>query len=108
IVTEILRGALLNGQIRLPRIFFVFCRMFFTKRFLKNSFLYTLSGALPMASAFLLLPFYLKHLTPSVYGEFSICLACSVFVQTIVVYSFDSSVYIHYHEFKNQPDKLRA
>src|SRR6218665_223826 len=108
IVTEILRGALLNGQIRLPRIFFVFCRMFFTKRFLKNSFLYTLSGALPMASAFLLLPFYLKHLTPSVYGEFSICLACSVFVQTIVVYSFDSSVYIHYHDFKNQPDKLRA
>lgn len=59
-----------------------------------------------MASAFLLLPFYLKYLSPSIYGELSIWLTIAIFIQTVVVYSFDNSVYIHYHEFKNQPAKL--
>jgi O-antigen/teichoic acid export membrane protein len=65
------------------------------------------AGALPMASAILLLPFYLHYLPTAVYGALALYLAASLFVQVIVVYSFDSSLYIHYHEFKKDEKMLR-
>lgn len=77
-----------------------------SKNFLKSSFIYTLAGALPMASAVILLPFYIHYLPAEVYGALAICLAFSALVQIIVAYSFDSSLYIHYHEFKNDHIKL--
>ncbi len=61
-----------------------------------------------MASAVILLPFYIHYLPAEVYGALAICLAFSALVQIIVTYSFDSSLYIHYHEFKNDPKKLSA
>jgi O-antigen/teichoic acid export membrane protein len=64
------------------------------------------AGALPMASAILLLPFYLHYLPTAVYGALALYLAASLFVQVIVVYSFDSSLYVHYHEFKKDEKKL--
>jgi len=78
-----------------------------SKNFIKTSFIYTLAGALPMASAILLLPFYIQ-LPTSVYGALSLYLAFSLFVQIVVAYSFDSSTYIHYHEFKNDFSKLSS
>ena len=57
-------------------------------------------------SAVLLLPFYLAWLPADVYGALSLCLAFSIFIQVLVSYSFDTSIYIHFHEFKDQPDKL--
>src|SRR6187431_2846331 len=61
-----------------------------------------------MASAIVLIPFYIKYLPTEVYGALAICLAFSAFVQIVVTYSFDSSLYIHYHEFKHIPEKLAA
>jgi O-antigen/teichoic acid export membrane protein len=61
-----------------------------------------------MASALILLPFYIELLPVEVYGAFSLCLAFSVLVQIIVTYSFDTSLYIHYHEYKNNPSKLSS
>lgn len=59
-----------------------------------------------MASAIILLPFYIHYLPTHVYGALSLYLAFSLFVQIIVAYSFDSSAYIHYHDFKNDPERL--
>jgi O-antigen/teichoic acid export membrane protein len=68
--------------------------------------IYTLAGMLPMASAIILLPFYIDELSTTLYGELSIYLAFSLLVQVLVTYSFDSSLYIHYHEFKHDKAKL--
>jgi O-antigen/teichoic acid export membrane protein len=76
------------------------------KSFIKTSAIYTLAGTLPMASALILLPFYIHHLSTEVYGALQIYLAFSLLVQIIVTFSFDSSVYIHFHEFKDDFTKL--
>ena len=59
-----------------------------------------------MASALILLPFYIHHLSTEVYGALNIYMAFTLLVQIIVTFSFDTSVYIHFHEFKNEPKKL--
>lgn len=59
-----------------------------------------------MASALILLPFYIHHLSTEVYGALAIYLSFSLLVQILVTYSFDTSIYIHYHEFKTDPKKL--
>lgn len=61
-----------------------------------------------MASAIILLPFYIYYLPTHVYGALSLYLAFSLFVQIVVTYSFDSSAYIHYHDFKKDPERLSA
>jgi O-antigen/teichoic acid export membrane protein len=78
-----------------------------SKGFIKSSLIYTLAGALPMASAIILLPLYLK-LPTETYGALSICLAFAIFVQILVTYSFDASLYIHYHELKDKPKALAS
>lgn len=59
-----------------------------------------------MASAIILLPFYIHYLSTDLYGELSVYLVFSMLVQILVTFSFDTSVYIHFHEFKNDPKKL--
>jgi O-antigen/teichoic acid export membrane protein len=61
---------------------------------------------LPTASALILLPFYIYHLSTEVYGALQVYLVFSLLVQIIVTFSFDTSVYIHFHEFKNDNKKL--
>lgn len=77
-----------------------------SKNFIKSSLTYTLAGALPTASALILLPFYTHHLSTEVYGAFAIYLSFSLLIQIIVTFSFDTSVYIHFHEFKSDFKKL--
>jgi O-antigen/teichoic acid export membrane protein len=77
-----------------------------SKDFIKSSVIYTLAGALPMASALILLPFYIHHLSTELYGALNIYLAFSLLVQIFVTFSFDTSLYIHFHEFKNDFKKL--
>jgi O-antigen/teichoic acid export membrane protein len=79
-----------------------------SKKFIRSSFIYTLAGTLPMASAVILLPFYIRYLPMEVYGAFSVCLALSMLVQILVTYSLDTTLYVHYHEFKSEPQKLSA
>jgi O-antigen/teichoic acid export membrane protein len=59
-----------------------------------------------MASALLLVPFYMVNLSTENFGALSIYLAFSLLVQLFVTYSFDTSLYIHYHEFKKDKHKL--
>jgi O-antigen/teichoic acid export membrane protein len=77
-----------------------------SKKFIKSSIIYTVAGALPMASAIILLPFYGNNLPLAVYGELATYIAFSMLVQVLVTYSFDTSVYVYYHEYKNSPEKL--
>lgn len=79
-----------------------------TRNFIKASFIYTIAGALPLASAVILLPLYVYYLPTDVYGALSLYLAFSLFVQIVVIFSFDSSIYLHYHDFKNDPPKLAS
>lgn len=81
-----------------------------SKGFIKSSLIYTLAGMLPTASAVLLLPFYqdTRYLSVELYGAFSLYLTVSLLVQILTAYSFDSSLYVHYHEFKNDKAKLGA
>src|SRR5688572_18308072 len=81
-----------------------------SKGFLKTSAIYTLAGMLPMASAFLLLPFYLnpEYSSSTDYGALSIYLSFSLLIQILTTYSFDTSLYVHYHEFKHDSRKLAA
>jgi O-antigen/teichoic acid export membrane protein len=81
-----------------------------SKGFLKTSAIYTLAGMLPMASAFLLLPFYVnpEYLSAADYGALSIYLAFALLIQILTTYSFDTSLYVHYHEFKSDSKKLAA
>lgn len=79
-----------------------------SRSFLKGSLIYTLVGALPMASAILLLPFYMADLSTSDFGALSVYLTFSLLIQLLVAYSFDTSLYIHYHEFKSDRSKLAA
>src|SRR5688500_9954964 len=79
-----------------------------SKDFLKSSVIYTVAGSLPMVSAVLLLPFYSAYLSTSDFGALSIYLAFSLLIQYITTYSFDISLYIHFHEFKNEPKKLSS
>ncbi|SKC57021.1 lipopolysaccharide biosynthesis protein [Ohtaekwangia koreensis] len=79
-----------------------------SKGFIKSSLIYTLAGMLPMASAIILLPFYITNLSTADYGALSIYLAFSLFIQILTTYSFDTSLYIHFHEFKGEPAKLSS
>lgn len=79
-----------------------------SRKFLRSSLIYTVAGALPMASALVLLPFYVTSLSTSDFGALSIYFAFSYFVQLVTTYSFDTSLYIHFHEYKNENAKLSS
>jgi O-antigen/teichoic acid export membrane protein len=64
------------------------------------------AGALPMANAVLLLPFYLHYLPASEFGALALYLSFSILVQIIITYSYDASLYLYFHEFKKDPEKL--
>jgi len=61
---------------------------------------------LPMASAIILLPLYIHHLSTEAYGALSVYLVFTLLVQIVVTFSFDTSVYIHFHELKGDKKKL--
>jgi O-antigen/teichoic acid export membrane protein len=79
-----------------------------SKRFLKTSFIYTIAGMLPMASATILLPFYITYLSTTDFGQLTVYYTLSLLVQVITTYSFDSSLYIHYHELKDDRPRLSS
>src|SRR5688572_12967699 len=59
-----------------------------------------------MASAFLLLPFYIHYLSTANFSVLSIFLSFSILVQILTTFSYDATLYIHYHEYKSDPSKL--
>jgi O-antigen/teichoic acid export membrane protein len=70
--------------------------------------IYTLAGMLPMASAVILLPLYIHNLSTAAYGALAVYMVFTLLVQIVVTFSFDTSVYIHYHELKGDKNKLNV
>lgn len=77
-----------------------------SKKFIRNSIIYTIAGSLPLASGIILLPIYFRYLSTSVYGASALYTGVSMLVQILVTYGFDSSIYSYFHEFKNDRSKL--
>jgi O-antigen/teichoic acid export membrane protein len=70
-------------------------------RFIRSSLLYTLGGAMPMASGLLLLPFYTDLLALETYGILMLYVAFSLFIQLFTTYALDAYLGIHYLELQH-------
>ena len=78
-----------------------------SKNFLKSSFIYTVIGALPLASSIILLPFYTNFLDTSDFGILAIYISFTFLIQIIVNFGFDVYIGIHFFEYKDNKEKLR-
>lgn len=78
-----------------------------SKNLLKSSFIYTFIGALPLASAFFLLPFYTNYLTKSEYGLLALYISFTAFIQIVVNFGLDTYIGILYFENKDKNEKLK-
>ena len=76
-------------------------------RFIRSSLLYTLGGAMPMASGLLLLPFYTDLLALETYGILMLYVAFSLFIQLFTTYALDAYLGIHYLELQHDAQKSK-
>jgi O-antigen/teichoic acid export membrane protein len=75
--------------------------------FFKSSIIYSIVGALPYASGFLLLPWFTNYLTPQQFGINALYIALMYFIQIISSYGMDMTVSVLYFDYKNDKAKLR-
>jgi len=78
-----------------------------SKKFIKSSFIYTVIGALPLASATILLPFYTNLLTTSQFGILALYIAFTAVVQILVNYALENYLIVHYIENINDKQFLK-
>ena len=78
-----------------------------SKKFFKSSIIYSVIGALPLATSFVLLLFYANLLSTSDLGLLALYIVIAFLVQIIVNFAMDTSIGVHYFEFKDKPDKLK-
>ncbi len=78
-----------------------------SRNFLKSSLIYSVFGALPLASSIILLPFYTNLLSTNDFGLLAIFISFTLLIQVIINYSFDGMVGIHYYELKDSPEQLK-
>jgi len=78
-----------------------------SKNFFKSSLIYSVIGALPVASGIILIPFFIKFLSPTDFGVNALYLTIVYFVQVISTYGLDSYIGISYFDYKNDRQKLK-
>lgn len=78
-----------------------------SKKFFKSSLIYSVIGALPLATSFILLLFFANLLSTSDLGLLALYIVIAFLVQIIVNFAMDTSIGVHFFEFKDQPDKLK-
>lgn len=76
-----------------------------SKEFIKSSFVYSFIGALPLASSFILLPFYTNLLTTNDFGMLMLYIAFTALIQIIVNFGLDNFVALYYVEVRD--DKIK-
>jgi O-antigen/teichoic acid export membrane protein len=74
-----------------------------SKQFLKSSFIYSFIGALPLASSFILLPFYTLYLTKGDFGLLAMYIIFTGLFQIILNFGLDNYIPI---SFVNNKDNL--
>lgn len=75
-------------------------------KFIKSSFLFTVGGAMPMASGLVLLPFYTNRLTIETYGILMLYVVFSLFMQSVTSYALDAFLGVQYVEAQHDRQKL--
>jgi len=75
-------------------------------KFFKSSIIYSLVGALPYASGFLLLPWFTQLLTPRQFGINALYITLMYFIQIISTFGLDMSVGVMYFDYKDDRKKL--
>ncbi|MFZ4520758.1 MAG: lipopolysaccharide biosynthesis protein [Bacteroidales bacterium] len=78
-----------------------------SRSFFKSSIIYSLVGALPYASGFLLLPWFTNYLTPKQFGVNAMYIALMYLIQIISSYGLDMSTGVLYFDYKDDKQKTR-
>jgi len=78
-----------------------------SKQFIKSSFIYSVIGALPLASSIILLPFYTNMLTTDQFGVLAIYITLTLIVQVIVNFSLEQYLGIHWIELQDNVQKAK-
>jgi O-antigen/teichoic acid export membrane protein len=78
-----------------------------SRGFFKSSIIYSIVGALPYASGFLLLPWFTNFLTPRQFGINALYIALMYFIQIVSSFGMDMSVSVLYFDYKNDKTRLR-
>jgi len=78
-----------------------------SRTFFKSSLIYSLVGALPYASGFLLLPWFTQYLTPQQFGVNAMYIALMYLIQIISSYGLDMSAAVLYFDYKDDKQKVR-
>ncbi|HBX51156.1 MAG: hypothetical protein A2275_13560 [Bacteroidetes bacterium RIFOXYA12_FULL_35_11] len=72
-------------------------------KFIKSSLIYSIIGALPLASSFILLPFYTNLLSTDDFGVLMIYIVFTALIQIIVNFGFDNFVPINFINTSDNP-----
>ncbi|MCX6268204.1 MAG: polysaccharide biosynthesis C-terminal domain-containing protein [Bacteroidetes bacterium] len=72
-----------------------------SRYFIKSSLIYSVIGALPLASSIVLLPFYTNMLTTVQFGELALYIAFTGIMQLLVNFSLDQYLGTHWVDFKD-------
>lgn len=78
-----------------------------SRGFFKSSLIYTFIGALPLASQLVLLPFYTNSLSTHSFGLLAIYTSFALLVQMLVNFGLDTTIGIHYFDYKNDTTGLK-
>lgn len=78
-----------------------------SKKFFTHSIIYTIVGALPLATPILLLPLYTAVLSEGQVGEIALYTAFSYVIQIIANFSLDGSVRTFYLDYQNHTKHLK-
>jgi len=78
-----------------------------SRQFFKSSIIYSIVGALPYASGFLLLPWFTSFLTPVQFGVNALYITLMYFFQIIASIGLDVSTGVLYFDFKDSQLKLK-
>ncbi len=78
-----------------------------SKQFIKSSFIYSVIGALPLASSVILLPFYTNLLTTNQFGELVLYITFTAIIQVLANFSLEQYLGIHWVDVKSNIQKAK-
>jgi O-antigen/teichoic acid export membrane protein len=78
-----------------------------SKKTIYGSFIYTLVGSLPFASALVLLPFYSNFLSTNDFGALTVYISFSLLVQILATFSIEQYIATHLHQLRDDASERR-
>jgi O-antigen/teichoic acid export membrane protein len=78
-----------------------------SKKFIKSSLIYTIAGALPLASGLILLPFYANLLSTTNFGLVTLYISLTFIFQIIAGFGLDSFISVFFFDCKDDVSKQK-